>query len=448
VKRILLLFSLILMTSSQVLAAETVELMSLKDAINLALKNNNRIKAAGFGAEAAERSVAIATSGYYPTIGFEEALVASNAPTQTFMMKLDEGRFTQNDFLINNLNHPGTWHDFKTVLTAQLPLYTPSLAPAREMAVKTSLKGQQNLEATREEIAFQVFQLYLDVQRSRAQLQSADQAVIEAKENMRLASVRNMEGVGLRSDVLRARTHLLTVEQQQISARNNLTLAGMQLALVAGLPEGSRIEISEAVAPVALAFTPAELTGSALEERSDLKLSRTELERNDASVNLARSAWLPSLAAFGSYQLNAKDTPFGSDNDSWVAGLSLKWNVFDGFRRSNEQARAAAERSAAAEQLEGKIREARYQVQESILRREETGKRLDVARSALQDADETVRLLTRRFENSLATMVELLDAQSALNQVRANLVDMEANYALSGGRVFHAAGIFLKEIIK
>lgn len=450
-KRTLGFLVLIIMSMAQFASAETsapVLHVSLKDVINLALKNNNRIKAAGFGAEAAERGVAIATSGYYPVVGFEEALIASNSPTQTFMMKLDEGRFTQNDFQINNLNQPGTWHDFKTILTVQQPLYTPSLAPAREMAVKSALKEKLGHEATRQEVAFQVFRLYLDVQRSQAQLLTADQAVGEARENMRLATVRSEAGTGLRSDELRARTHLLTVEQHQISARNNLTLAGMQLALVAGLPNGTLIKISEPVAPAAFTFSPAELTGAAIEERSDLKQSRAELERNDAAVKLARSAWFPSLAAFGSYQLNAKDTPFGSDNDSWMAGVSLKWNVFDGFRRGNEQARAAYARSAAAEILEGKDREVRFQVQESILRREETAKRLEVARSALLDAAETVRLLTRRFENSLATMVELLDAQNTLNQVRANLVDTEANYALAGGRVYFTAGIFLKEIMK
>ncbi|MFA7062159.1 MAG: TolC family protein, partial [Pedobacter sp.] len=59
-----------------------------------------------------------------------------------------------------------------------------------------------------------------------------------------------------------------------------------------------------------------------------------------------------------------------------------------------------------------------------------------------------VRLLSRRFENSLATMVELLDAQTALNQTRVNLVDTEANYALADARVYYTAGIFLKEIMK
>ncbi|MBL0226850.1 MAG: TolC family protein [Geobacteraceae bacterium] len=128
---------------------------------------------------------------------------------------------------------------------------------------------------------------------------------------------------------------------------------------------------------------------------------------------------MPSVGSFATYQMNSKDTPFGSDNDSWIAGISLKWQLFDGFKRYHEKDRAVAARSAAAELLEARLREVRYRVRESVMRREEMGKRLEVVRNSLEDAEETVRLLTRRFENSLATMVELLDAQTALNQVRA-----------------------------
>jgi hypothetical protein len=45
-------------------------------------------------------------------------------------------------------------------------------------------------------------------------------------------------------------------------------------------------------------------------------------------------------------------------------------------------------------------------------------------------------------------MAELLDAQSALNQARASLVESEANHALAGGQVYYSSGIFLKEMNK
>ena len=128
--------------------------------------------------------------------------------------------------------------------------------------------------------------------------------------------------------------------------------------------------------------------------------------------------------------------------------MALSWQLFDGFRRYRENDKAVAERSAASELHQNARREASLLVRESYLRSEEMGKRLEVAGHALRDAEETVRLLSRRFENSLATMIELLDAQSALNQTRADLVDSEAGLALARGYVYFTAGVFIKEMTR
>ena len=447
-KRAFGIFAMFFLSAGFAIAAPSVQRLTLKEAISMALENNNLIKATGFRAKAAQQGIGITSSRYYPHLLFEETFAASNAPTQTFMMKLDEGRFTQNDFAINNLNHPGAWHDFKTALTLQQTLYAPSLSPARDIAVKDFEKEQLSVDAVKQDIAFLVLRLYLDVQRSEAQLKAAEKAVTEAEEHRRLANVRSKAGTGLRSDELRARTHLSSAEQQLITALNDQILAKMQLAITVGLKDGEKADIAEPLTRLPRPAQPDELAKSALENRSDLRQSRVELEKAGASLKLARSGYLPAVDAFASYQINAKDIPFGSDNDAWMAGVSLKWHIFDGFSTDHERDRAMAECSAAAQALEGKTKDIKFQVQESFLRREEMGKRLEVARHALLDAEETVRLLSRRFENSLATMVELLDAQTALNQTRVNLVDTEANYALADARVYYTAGIFLKEIMK
>jgi outer membrane protein TolC len=452
VKSISVLLALFILTVGNPAAAEAQEpnvlRMTLKESVSMALKQNNLVKAAGYSAEAASQGVAIANSRYYPGLFFEETFAASNAPTQTFMMKLDQGRFNQNDFLISNLNHPQSHHDFKTALTIQQPLYNPSTAPLREIAVKDAEKGGLGLEGVRQDIAFQTFRLYLEVQKAAAQLAASEQAISDARENLRLAKVRSEAGLGLRSDELRAKTHLASIEQQNITARNNLTLAQLQLANTLGLPEGSRAEIVDPPTALATPISEQEIAKTALESRIDLQQDRAELDKSETAMKLARAAYLPAVSSFASYQMNSSNTPLGNDNDAWLVGATLKWQIFDGFKRCREHDRATANLSAAGEILANRTRESNYQVTESFLRHKETNQRLAVARHALTDADETVRLLTKRFENSLATMAELLDAQTALNQVRANLVDSETNYALAGGRIYYSAGIFLKEIMK
>jgi len=422
--------------------------LTVKDAISLALEKNHLVRAAGYEVTAARQMSFIANSRYYPVISLEETLAASNAPTQTFMMKLDQSRFSQDDFKINNLNHPSAWYDFKTTLQLQQPLFVPSLSPLARIAAKETEKSELGLESARQDTAFQVFSLYLEVRKSEAQLKAADKAVADALENMRLATVRTAAGVGLRSDELRARTHLSMVEQQLITARNNLVLARLRLAVTIGWPEDQSFEVSTVPENALATLLSDDSTRLALENRVDLKQYQTEIEKSEAAVTLANSEYLPSVAAFASYQLNSKDTPFGIDNDAWIAGATLKWRLFDGFRRGAERSRAVAARSAAREMFDNKANEVRYQSKESQLRREEAGKRLEVARHALVDAEETVRLITKRYENSLATMLELLDAQTVLNQARANLVEMETGHALAGGRVYYNSGTFLKEMLK
>ena len=428
--------------------ASATEQLTLKEAISLAMEKNNLVRAAGFSATAASTGIEIVKSRYYPTVSFEETFAVSNAPTQVFMMKLDQGRFAQNDFQIGNLNHPSAWHDFRSTLSLQQPLYVPSLSSLKELAVKDAEKSLLELETTRQEVAFQVFTLYLEVQKSDARLKAAQKAIADAAENMRLASVRTVAGVGLRSDELRARTHQLQVEQQIITAQNDLALARMQLAMRIGLAEDQAFDISLLTDSLTVPSLNEELIKGALAGRVDMRQSRTDLEKSDAAVRLARSGYLPTVGAFASYQLNAKEAPIGAENDAWVAGLNLKWQLFEGFRSNHERNRATAGRSAAIEILENRSKDVRYQLKESYMRLDETAKRLEVARHALLGAEEAVRLITKRFENSLATMVELLDAQTALNQTRANLVETEAGYALAGGRVHYAAGIFLKEMLK
>lgn len=445
--RRLLLTCAVLLLSVAAAEAETLKL-SLKDALSMALDSNNRIKAARFHSRAADQGIASANSRYLPAVSFEETFAASNSPTNTFMMKLDEGRFTQNDFAIGTLNSPSAQHDFKTALSLQQPLYVPSLSPLKEMAATDAKKSGLDLEAARQDIAFQVFFTYLEVQKAASRLAAADKAITDATENLRLATVRTSAGVGLKSDELRARTHLSLVEQQQITATNDLTLARVKLALLIGLPEESTYEVAELLGDVSVPDMSNQIVHDALENRVELKQSRTALEKSAAALRLARSEYLPTVGAFASYQLNAKDAPFTSDNDAWSAGISLNWQLFDGFRRSSDRTRALAEQSAASEMLESATKDVRYQLRESYVRRDELGKRLDVAGHTLRDAEETVRLLGRRYENSLATMAELLDAQTALDQARANLVDAEAGYALAGGRVYYMTGTFVKEMLK
>ncbi len=422
--------------------------VSLKEAIRLSLLRNNLVKSAEHRQTAARHGVAASRSRYLPRIFLDENFSASNAPTRVFMMKLDQGRFTENDFQIDSLNHPSSASDFRTAFTLEQPLLDLGIVYGTDLAVKEAEGQGLALDRRREEVAFTVFSSYLGVQSARAMLAAAEHAVVDAEEQLRLARARSGAGMGLKSDELRAGTFLAEMEQQLITAKNNVLLAGMRLALATGEPDGEVLAVSDQLSGVSLDRRNEDFVALALANRKDLKELETAAEKARVGVKLAGSAFLPTLYGSATYQMNDRDLPFGRDNDSWIAGAYLRWEIFDGLRRFDEQARSRSLEDSARESLAYQKREVAFQVRESLLRRDESEKKLAVARASLRDAEEGVRLVAKRFANSLATLVDLLDAQTALNRARASVVENETGYALATARVWYSAGIFLQEVMK
>ena len=420
--------------------------VTLPDAVRLALRNSSLLKAEQFAVQAATAGQDAAKSRYFPRVTFDETFAASNSPTRTFMMKLDQGRFTSSDFLVNNLNNPGTETDFRTTITLEQTLYDRSVGFSVNIAAKEREERESSRQLRQEQVVLEVVSSYVTVQKSKARLGVAEKGLTSAREHLRVAGVRIGAGAGLKSDELRARTFVAEMEEEEIRARNSLEIARLRLGKAMGAAAGATFDISGEIRPLLVAASPEELSRLALENRADLRELERQHEKAELGVGLAQSAWYPTLHAGAAFQANDRSVPFGADNNSWYAGAALRWELFDGMRRSREEEKAGALQAAAAEMLEQYRKEVSFQVAESRLRRDEAVKRVEVMRSAVADAEEGLRLVQKRFEGALATIVELLDAQTSVNRARASVIDTDADLVLASARLAYSTGMLRKEI--
>jgi outer membrane protein TolC len=425
----------------QVVRGETVA-VNLEEAVAMALVNNHLLKGSVQDTRAAGAGVEAGRARYLPSLVLEEGASYTNSPTRAFMMRLDEGRFT----LGGDLNHPGNSGDFRTSLIARQPLYDRSISDGLALAEKEQERAGLTLQQRREDIAFRTVTAYLELQKATVQLQLATTALSDAREHQRLATVRSAAGVGLRSDELRARTFVSEMEQQLITAGNNREIARLRLAHVAGMKPGELIDIKGDFRSPGQLGNPAELVAQGMVSRPDLQVMAKGVEQAGIALGAAEHAWQPTLYAMAGYQMNDRDIPFGRDNDAWIVGATLRWELFDGGLRRSDRERVAALKGATEEYLQEQQSAAVLQITESYLRRQELGKRLEVARHAQLEAEEGVRLIKRRYENAISLMVELLDAQTALNRARTDVAALEADYAVAWARMQYSAGTLLKEI--
>jgi outer membrane protein len=124
-----------------------------------------------------------------------------------------------------------------------------------------------------------------------------------------------------------------------------------------------------------------------------------------------------------------------------MVGLGVTWRLFDGFRTRSAEAQAEAGARQAGSYLAALTKEARFRVREAWLRLKEAQAGIAIADSALAAAEEGVRLVRVRYENGLAPLVTLLDAQSALNRSRSDAARAHAGAAAAQGELLFRAGV-------
>lgn len=444
--RITALLATICLVSTAPAFAESV---TLREAIGRALHNNHVVKAADLQRRAAEEEVASSRSRYLPRIYLESGAQLSNTPSKVFMMKLDEARIDPDkDFNRRSLNHPDPRGDFRSAVMLEQPLLDFGISTGVKMAGKDAESAALSLEARREQIAFRTYLAYLEVRRAAAYRDIADQAVADAREHCRLAGLRERDGVGLKSEQLRAATELSEAQQRAITAKNDLLLAQMKLNLVVGGAQGEPLGIAETPSLPEPAATGGDLAAVAQQTLPELRMAEKGVEKGDLAVRQARQSYLPTVYASAGYQVNDRDVPFGWDNDSWSLGVNLRWELFDGARRSHDVRKAELAKQSASALLEDERREVALRMVETKLRREEAGLKIETSRAAVKAGEEALRLGSLRFKNGLSPLVELLDLEAALNRARAGLVEAENAFLASTGELYYNAGVFLKEVMR
>ncbi|MGE5662744.1 MAG: TolC family protein, partial [Deltaproteobacteria bacterium] len=104
---------------------------------------------------------------------------------------------------------------------------------------------------------------------------------------------------------------------------------------------------------------------------------------------------------------------------------------------------AAEERGKAKAEYRGAGDQAAFEVTRAYLSVDEATRRAEIARAALAAAEEGSRLVKARYENQRARMIDLLDAQGALDAARADLVASENDVRRARADLEYASGTLL-----
>ena len=318
---------------------------------------------------------------------------------------------------------------FHPTVTAILPLYAGgAIAAAQGGAQASAALAGATAEQTRQTLQLQLVQAYFG-QVLAAQVQEVARETRDGFDH-HLDNARKLEKNG---QISRARTLQVEVardasQRALTEAEGNYRIASDALANLLHSPSPI-----DPVTPLFVASAPlpsvAPFLASAQTNQPRLHQAQAAVEAARRGVDLARAGWLPTVYAFGEYNLN-REHELVTEPD-WVAGIGVHYTLMSNVDRSKSAsaARARQEAAEAAErQVQTDIRAAITRAYNLVETARQQYLSLD---SSVAAARESVRVQETSFREGVAASSDVIDARNALAQVRSQRAAAAYKYDLA-----------------
>jgi multidrug efflux system outer membrane protein len=214
-----------------------------------------------------------------------------------------------------------------------------------------------------------------------------------------------------------ARVTYLTLVRQRAQAENALTLlVGKPLT---DLPPAQALSAQNIVTDI-----PAGLPSDLLERRPDIRAAEQRLQAANANIGAARAAFFPriSMTAGVGTASNALSGLFDAGSRAWSFVPQLVLPIFDAGRNSGNLKLAEVRTDAAVAEYEKTIQIAFREVADALVARATVDEQIDAQRAVQEAQAERLKLADLRYQNGIASSLEVLDAQRELFSAEQSLV--------------------------
>jgi len=421
--------------------------LSLHDAVALGLKQSPALAASAAGTDAAGARTEQAKAGRLPSVLYNESWTRSDNPVFVFGSLLNQRQFAPQNFAIDTLNRPGFLDNFRSVVSVTQTVYDGGVTASRIESARLGqrLAVQQDRQARAETIAA-IVRAYAGSVLAEERLKAAELAVRSGEADLAKAESLLNSGMATDMDVLSIRVHLAAVREARIQAAANRNVARASLNDAMGLPLDSEHQLTTGlgmpagVVAAATSRQQASFEQQARESRPEIQEAQLATGLARSENRLARNARKPTVTFQGAFEADRQQfVQKGGAN--WLVGVSLNWQVFNGFADRNKVAETVhATRKAVAE--EARVDSAvRIHVRRAYADLQAAGERIETARAAVAESEESLRITRNRYQAGLSTVTDLIRTETAVLETSTRYLSALHDQRVTVAALEFAAGV-------
>jgi len=291
--------------------------------------------------------------------------------------------------------------------------------------------AQVNIDTTRLDVRLNVATAYLTTVADQKLVKVAETTVKSEEGHLdqakRFVAAQAKDPI----EVVQAQARLANAKSALAQSQSNLAVALANLRAAIGWIDPANSFIVEANWPEPPAQDPAELgklVGEAREHRPEIVAFDKQVAAGEATLDAAHAERRPVLSASAQTSWSPESQNWNPD-PTWSAGVTLAWNLFDGFKSRADVkiakanlANTHAQRDALLVSLTSALDSARAQIVADRANVQASNEAVTAARAQLQLAE-------ARYAQGLGSQIELTDAQTAVTTAEGNLVSAQFQLA-------------------
>jgi outer membrane protein TolC len=320
-----------------------------------------------------------------------------------------------------------------------------------ERAARQTLKSAEySYKDARDLVVLAVGFTYLQAIADEARIETAEAQVKTAQALYDQATDRVNAGTSPAIDALRAKVELQTRQQQLIQAKNNFAIQKLTVARVIGLAPGQEFEFTDKSPYQPFeGITVDEALKRAYASRSDYQAAMTDVRAAEFSRKAAVAGYFPSLSFNADYGAGARH-PSTATQVFDVRG-TLAIPIFQGGSVHGDVLQADARLEQSRERLDNLRAQIDSDVRAALLNLESSAEQVNVARSNIDLAEETLAESRDRFSAGVTDTVEVVQSQEAVASAHEQYISSLYSYnfaKISLARSLGAAEEGVKEYFK
>lgn len=243
------------------------------------------------------------------------------------------------------------------------------------------------------------------------------------------------------NDLLRVQTKLSELAYQLQKARNGEELCRLALGSTLGLDLDTQVFPADTVLSVA---PPSQLDDN-IAARPELALLQKNVEVKEAMVKKERSNYLPTVALMAGYtyygNLKLKGTTTLADGTPYnftqeykdgvtMGMLSVNIPIFHWGSELKKVRKAKLDLEDARLDLQKNTRLLSIETRQAVQNLTSGYQMIETAELGQSQADENLRVMQDKYDAQMATLTDLLEAESQWQQAHSNLIEAQTQYKI------------------